>query len=297
MLLRFFLCLAWALAAVVPPGISTSSFHLTDEEKQHLTGDPKPTHKVTFTISQGAPPSVQKLGTLSLVLFGETVPITVENFYQLSSMSQGYGYVNSRFHRIINNFMIQGGDYGSTSTGSNGGASGKSDSIYGASFADENFELKHDKLGRLSMANAGANTNAAQFFILNVDATPHLDGKHVVFGQLVAGFDTLAKISTVECVDNKPIEPVYISDIDTSAFDVDMKEAEQKAEQIRPEEEQLKAGDAPPPDVLVESEISSSSALYAVLFLVLLIGLVGVVYFKKFYKRESVTDIRSYRKF
>lgn len=164
---------------VVSSVIPTTKFQLSKSEQSYLEGDPAVTHKVIFTVKHGN----VILGDLTLALFGETCPETVENFYQLSAMTYGYGYKDSGFHRIINNFMIQGGIFQG-----NGGKL-----IYGDRFNDENFILKHDKLGRLSMANAGPNTNGGQFFITNVDKTSWLDGKHVVFGQLIGGFDTLEK--------------------------------------------------------------------------------------------------------
>ena len=134
------------LSSVIPQ----TDLKLSVEEQSHLEGDPPVTHKVVFTIKHGD----ELLGDLTLALFGETCPITVENFYQLAIRGEdGQGYKNSKFHRIINNFVIQGGDYD--------GHGGKL--IYGDSFNDENFILKHNKLGRLSMANAGPNTNGGQF--------------------------------------------------------------------------------------------------------------------------------------
>jgi peptidylprolyl isomerase len=188
----------FAAATTVPAG---------DNYKPHHAVNPK-NPVVFFDITIGD----KKAGRIEMELFADTCPKTAENFLQLCVGTKNKAgttlhYKGSSFHRVIPKFMCQGGDF--TRGDGTGG-----ESIYGSKFADETFEGKagkHFGPGTLSMANAGPNTNGSQFFICTA-ATPHLDGKHVVFGQVVRGYDVIRAIEAVGSSTGRTSSKVTISD-------------------------------------------------------------------------------------
>ncbi|XP_059201878.1 peptidyl-prolyl cis-trans isomerase D [Centropristis striata] len=178
----------------------------------HPTPPNKPSNpenpRVFFDVDIGG----EGAGRIVFEVFADITPKTAENFRALCTGEKGTGKSTGKplhfkgcpFHRIIKKFMIQGGDF-SNQNGTGG------ESIYGEKFEDENFHYKHDRVGLLSMANAGPNTNGSQFFITTVP-TPHLDGKHVVFGQVLKGMGVVKLLESIDTNEDVPVKPCVISD-------------------------------------------------------------------------------------
>ena len=158
-------------------------------------------HKyITMDIVQEDFMATDRKCKIVIELFNDVVPKTCENFFQLCKNNQ---YAGVPFHRVINGFMVQGGDI--TKHDGTGGMS-----IYDGYFEDENFTLTHDSEGLLSMANSGPNTNLSQFFITLAPA-PHLDGKHVVFGKVIYGMDHIRNIGTSPVdFNDRPVQDINI---------------------------------------------------------------------------------------
>lgn len=180
------------------------------ERRSNVNDQPAPKNpRVFMEVSSNG----KQMGRIVLELYADTVPKTAENFRALCTGEKGKGrsgkplhYKNCPFHRIIPGFMIQGGDF--TRGNGTGG-----ESIYGTTFRDESFSGKagkHTGIGCLSMANAGPNTNGSQFFICTAN-TPHLNGKHVVFGRVIEGLDVVKRVERLGSPSGKPSSRVTIS--------------------------------------------------------------------------------------
>lgn len=179
----------------IPKSILKKPIDIKSTDKKSIK---KRTNVVFIDISE----SNKYIGKIIIKLFTNITPKTCNNFYYLCKKGL---YKSSPLHRIIKDFMIQGGDF------TNGDGTGGR-SIYGDKFTDENFDIPHDKPYLLSMANSGPNTNGSQFFITTNEAS-HLDGKHVVFGEVIDGHDIVDYLNDVEtCTGDKPCKKIIISD-------------------------------------------------------------------------------------
>lgn len=285
----------------IPQDSDISMDQLSLKELEHLSSDPVVTHKVIFTISKRVAGELYvygnsaEVGKLTIGLFGFTVPITVENFIHLSNMTFGYGYKNTIFHRVIKDFMIQGGDF------DKGDGTGGHSIFNDGKFNDENFAIKHDKQGRLSMANSGPNTNGAQFFITTANTCSHLDGHHVVFGQLIDGFDILRSINKVTTNDaDRPVDDVFISGIKVVDFKV-------KDDLISLGGLDLTYSDLEGVSTLANGDHTvnldevtaltldetSLLAKYKYLFIICVAG-IGWIMKTQYYRRQAITDIKDH---
>merc|ERR1712028_117646 len=184
-------------------GVASFVFAIVTSASESNMANPK----VFFDMTIGGSPA----GRIEMTLRADVVPKTAENFRALCTGEKGTGtqgkplhFKGSAFHRVITQFMCQGGDF--TRGNGTGG-----ESIYGAKFADENFSLKHEGPGTLSMANAGPNTNGSQFFLCTVK-TDWLDGKHCVFGNVTNGMDTVKAVEAVGSGSGATSKPVVITD-------------------------------------------------------------------------------------
>ena len=185
---------------MVGQGMTATISEVGDDEVTLDMNHPLAGKTLNFDIEIGGEPA----GKIIMELRGDVVPKTCENFRALCTMEKGFGYKGSPFHRVIPGFMCQGGDF----TNRNG-TGGKS--IFGAKFEDENFVLKHEGEGILSMANAGPGTNGSQFFLCTAE-TAWLDGKHVVFGKVVEGMDVVKAVEAVGSQSGKTSKDVMVVD-------------------------------------------------------------------------------------
>lgn len=253
---------------------------LSIQEIKTLGTDPDVTHKVVIEVSQikhkKDSDEIQQLtiGEVNVALFGYTVPYTVHNFVHLSNMTYGYGYhKKTLFHRIIKNFMVQTGDY-------QYGEGYGGHSIYNnrGKFKDENFKLKHNRFGRLSMANGGPNSNGGQFFITTNEECSWLDGKHVVFGQVISGFDILDVINSAKTNRNdRPISDIVMSKVEVITLDANY-DKNIKMSKVN--------------DIGYGEIVESSTFDLTYYFIFLLFAAMVFILLKWYFKRQAIMDTK-----
>ncbi|KAI3960571.1 hypothetical protein MKX01_003745 [Papaver californicum] len=193
------------LVAIILLFLAFSNFQREEEKAEEV-------HEITHRVFLDVDIGEQRLGRLVIGLYGQVVPTTVENFRALCTGEMGKGaggkelhYKGVPFHRIISGFVVQGGDI------AHGNGKGF-ESIYGGTFPDENFKVKHSHAGIVSMVNSGPDSNGSQFFITTVKAS-WLDGEHVAFGEVIQGMDTVYAIEGgAGTYNGKPRKKVVIAD-------------------------------------------------------------------------------------
>lgn len=182
---------------------NTKHTDISNNENMNSGNDERKNNLVFFDLAVGE----DEVGKVEIELYDNIVPKTCENFRVNcvgTDDSKFKPYMGTIFHRVIPGFMIQGGDF------ENGDGTGGHSIYNNGYFEDENFTLKHDSAGVLSMANSGKNTNGSQFFI-TLEPTPHLDGKHVVFGKVVKGLDLIKKLGQIKTgANDKPVIDITV---------------------------------------------------------------------------------------
>lgn len=282
---------------MIPHDTDISLDRLTPKQMEYLSNDPVVTHTVEFQVSKKVDGELNGLdntvvvGNLTVGLFGTVAPKTVGNFFHLSNQTYGYGYKDTKIHRIVKDFVIQGGDF-ERGDGTGG------HSIYGKKFKDENFILQHNKLGRLSMANSGPHTNGAQFFITTKEDLSFLNGGYVVFGQLIDGFDTLMNLNAATTgPSDRPQHEIFISKITATDFNLQQEINKPGSDLVYADSESLiKPESANVPDDTIPQWDEGPNASYKWLYLVCIIAVVALVR-HYYYKRQYIIDIKDGRYF